>query len=80
MFALMVVHDQPRVKIRLQFPDRAVDILADRDLIKLAQDRPVEPPSDRIDLAYARLGAHAIHIIYGHKRLIRNPGQLFVAG
>lgn len=46
----MVVHRDPRVKVRLQLLERAVDLLAEGDLVELVQDRLVEALADPIGL------------------------------
>jgi hypothetical protein len=38
----MVVRDQPGVKVNLQLLKRPVDLLAERNLVELVQDRLVE--------------------------------------
>jgi len=50
MRALVVVAMQPLVQIGLQRVDAVIELLAERDLIELLQDRLVEPLTDAVGL------------------------------
>ena len=50
MCALKVVVMQPFIQIGLKRVDAVVELLAERDLIKLLQDRLVEPLADAVGL------------------------------
>ena len=50
MRALMVVVMQPFVQIGLQRVNAVIELLAERDLVELLQDRFVEPLADAVRL------------------------------
>ena len=59
----IIVVDQPGVEIGLQLVDRAIDLLAERDPVKLVQDRAMEAFADSIRLRALGLGAAVIDVL-----------------
>ena len=63
MRSAIVVFDQPGVEIGLQLVDRAIDLLAERDPVKLVQDRAMEALADSVCLRALGLGAAVIDVL-----------------
>src|SRR5262249_1372944 len=59
----MVVLDQPGIEISLQLIDAAVDLLAERNPVKLVQDSAMEALTDSIGLRALGLGAAVIDVL-----------------
>ena len=62
MRSTIVVLDQPSVEIGLQLVDRVIDLLAERDPIKLVQDSAMEALADSIRLWALGLCAAVINV------------------
>ena len=62
MSSFGVVMVQPFIQIGLQFLDGLIDCLAERDLVKLLQDRLVEPLADTVGLRRFHLGLGVVDI------------------
>src|SRR3954464_3847705 len=63
MRPVLVVAPDPLIKVALQFGDRAVDALAERDPIELVQHRLVEALNDAVGLWAFGFGAGVIHVL-----------------
>ena len=66
----MVVLDQPGIEISLQLIDAAVDLLAERNPVKLVQDSAMEALTDSIGLRALGLGAAVIDVLDGEIELV----------
>ena len=62
MRSTIVVLDQPSVEIGLQLVDRVIDLLAERDPIKLVQDSAMEALADSIRLRAFSFGSAVINV------------------
>ena len=60
MRSTIVVFDQPGVEIGLQLVDRVIDLLAERDPVKLVQDSAMEALADSVRLRALGLCAAVI--------------------
>src|SRR3569833_158990 len=69
MRPLMVVRVDPRVKIDLQLFHRRVDLLSERDLVELVQDRLMEALADHIGLRRLGFGARMVDVVDGQIQL-----------
>src|SRR3569832_2380171 len=69
MRPLMVVRVDPRVKIELQLFHRRVDLLSERDLVELVQDRLMEALADPIGLRRLGFGARMVDVVDGQIQL-----------
>ena len=63
MRSTMVVFNQPSVEIGLQLVDRVIDLLAERDPVKLVQDCAMETLADSIRLRALGFGAAVIDVL-----------------
>jgi len=63
MRALVIVMVQPFIQIGLQRADAVIELLAERDLVELLQDRLVEPLADAVGLGRLHLGFGVISVI-----------------
>src|SRR5215471_3528761 len=63
MRSTIVVFDQPGVEIGLQLVDRVIDLLAERDPVKLVQDSAMEALADSIRLRALGLCAAVIGVL-----------------
>jgi hypothetical protein len=63
MRSLSIVLDQPWVKIDLKFLYRLIDLLTQRHLIKLIQNRFMESLTDAIGLRRSDLGFSVLNIV-----------------
>ena len=70
MGSLVVVVGEPSIQISLQFIERQIQLLAESDLIKLLQDRFVEPLADAICLWVPCLGLGVLDIVQSQVKLI----------
>src|SRR5215212_4004504 len=73
MRPVLVVAPDPLIKIGLQFGDRAVDPLAERDPVELVQHRLMEALNDAVGLWAFGLGAGVIHILNRQIELVLVP-------
>ena len=55
----LIVIDQPGIEIGLQLVNRVIDLFAERDPVKLIQDRAMEALADSIGLWALGLGVAA---------------------
>src|SRR3569832_2281041 len=69
MRPLMVVRVDPRVKIDLQLFHRRVDLLSERDLVELVQDRLMEALADPIGMRRLGFGARMVDVVDGQIQL-----------
>ena len=69
MRAVVVVEMQPLIQIGLQRVDAVIELLAERNLVELLQDRLVEPLADAVGLGRLHLGFRVI-----------NMGKILVGG
>src|SRR5438477_13172061 len=63
MRSTIVVFDQPGVEISLQLVDRVIDLLAERDPVKLVQDSAMEALADPVGLRALGLCAAVIDVL-----------------
>ena len=63
MRALVVVVMQPFIQIGLQRVDAVIELLAERDLVELLQDRLVEPLADAVGLGRLHLSLCVIDVV-----------------
>src|SRR5882757_10913214 len=70
MRPFLVVALDPGIKVRLEFGDRAVDLLAKGDAIELVEHRLVEPLDDAIRLRALGLGARMVDILERQVELV----------
>ena len=66
----MVVFNQPSVEIGLQLVDRVIDLLAERDPVKLVQDCAMETLADSIRLRALGFGAAVIDVLNREVELV----------
>lgn len=59
----MVVMMQPLIQIGLQRVDAVIELLAERDLVELLQNRFVEPLADAVRLGRFHLGLRVVDIV-----------------
>ena len=62
MWPRLIVLTDPQIKIGLQFIDRMIHVLAERDTVELVQHGLVEAFADTIGLRAPRLGARVVDI------------------
>ena len=70
MSTLCVVFHQPLIEVSLQRLQTAVELFAKSNLIKLLQDRLVEPLTDAVSLRRLRLGSGVINIVDRQEQLV----------
>jgi hypothetical protein len=54
----------------LEFLQRSIDLLAERDAVKLVQDCLVEPFTDPVSLGVPHLGARVIDVLHGEVQFV----------
>src|SRR6185295_18722046 len=70
MRSVIIVFDQPGIKIGLQLVDAVVDLFAERDPIELVQDGAMEALADAIGLRALGLGSAVIDVLDGEAELV----------
>jgi len=70
MSTLCVVFHQPLIEVSLQRLQTAVELFAKSNLIRLLQDRLVEPLTDAVSLRRLRLGSGVINIVDRQEQLV----------
>src|SRR5262249_56398754 len=68
MGPVLVVFGDPRIKVGLQLVDRAVDLFAERDPVKLVQDSAVATLADSI-IRHDDFGAYGVRRFHGETGL-----------
>src|SRR2546421_1742141 len=63
MGALFIVLDEPGVEVGLQLVDRQIDLLAERNPVKLVQDSAMEALANAVGLRALGLGAAVIDVL-----------------
>jgi len=63
MQSALIVVDEPSVEVGLQLVDRVIDLLAERDPVKLVQDGAVEALADSVCLWALGLCATVIDVL-----------------
>lgn len=70
MRAFVIIAIHPGVQVRLQVFEFRVDALAERDLVELLFDRPVEPFADPVSLRTVRLRFGVVDVVDRQEQLI----------
>src|ERR1700757_4560547 len=70
MGALLIVFDEPDVEIGLQFVDRRIDLLAERNPVELVEDGAMEALANAIGLRAFGLGAAMVDVLDGQIELV----------
>src|SRR5215471_12835322 len=63
MGSLLIIFGDPSIKVGLQLVDRVVDLLAERDPVKLVQDSAMEALADSVRLRALGLCAAVIDVL-----------------
>jgi len=70
MGPVLIVFGDPHIKVGLQLADRAVNLFAERHLVKLIQDGAVEALADSIRLRAFGFGSAVINVFDGEIELV----------
>ena len=70
MGALLVVFGDPDIKVGLQLVDGAIDLLAERDPVKLVQDSAMKALANAIGMRALGLGAAVIDVLDREVKLV----------